>query len=367
MLDLGANLPSPMEDAGGAAAGDAPPALPVPTLWLLGRTGAGKSSLMRALAGAASLTGAGFAPCTRTATLQDLPADKPVLRFLDTRGLDEAGYDPAEDLAAAERGSHAALVLARLDDPVQGMVAQALADVRARRPKLPMIVVHTGADLLPDEASRERARSRVQAMFEKAARGPLPHVTLALPETGPAEGLDALALCLADLLPAVALLLLGQERRAADAQAFAALRPLVLWYAGAAAASDALPLVGTVGVPGLQGAMLHGIARRLGVAWTSRRATAFAAALGTGVMLRLGAGMMLRQAGRLVPVAGPTLGAAASASVSFATTYALGRVAVRFLSPVTEKGGDATTAPPSHDELRALYRDAFAQAHRAHR
>src|SRR5690606_39169396 len=77
--------------------------LPLPVLWLLGRSGAGKSSLIRELTGLpGAVIGSGFRPCTRCTQVFDFPADDPLMRFLDTRGLDEAGYDPAEDLAQCE-------------------------------------------------------------------------------------------------------------------------------------------------------------------------------------------------------------------------------------------------------------------------
>jgi uncharacterized membrane protein YebE (DUF533 family) len=142
--------------APGAAAAEAvplsPAPLPVPTLWLLGKAGAGKSSLVQALTGAGSAEiGNGFASCTRTAGSYDFPANEPVMRFLDTRGLGEIDYDPSDDLAEIERSSHVALVLLRLDDPVQGVVADTLSRIRKRTGKLPVILIHTAADLVPDE------------------------------------------------------------------------------------------------------------------------------------------------------------------------------------------------------------------------
>jgi uncharacterized tellurite resistance protein B-like protein len=105
-----------------------PAALPVPTLWLLGKTGAGKTSLVRAMTGATRAEiGSGFESCTRTACAYDFPAAHPVMRFLDTRGLGEIDYDPADDLAQIGSAAHATLAVMRLDDPVQGTVAQALA------------------------------------------------------------------------------------------------------------------------------------------------------------------------------------------------------------------------------------------------
>ena len=73
------------------------------------------------------------------------------------------------------------MVLARLDDPVQAEVAAVLSDLRRRRPRLPVLVAHTGADLAGNLQTRERARIRTQERLENAAGGELPFVVLALP------------------------------------------------------------------------------------------------------------------------------------------------------------------------------------------
>ena len=90
-------------------------ALAVPVLWLLGKTGAGKSSIVQRLTGDSSAEiGNGYAPCTRHSVQYDHPAASPVMRFIDTRGLGEPGYDPHEELAASQcwqsrsAGGHAA-------------------------------------------------------------------------------------------------------------------------------------------------------------------------------------------------------------------------------------------------------------------
>ncbi|HHX91101.1 MAG TPA: GTPase domain-containing protein [Paracoccus sp.] len=349
ILGLGAQLDPPSQIE-----------LPLPTLWLLGNTGAGKSSLIRALTGEAEV-GAGFAPCTRTARAFDYPAEHPVLRFLDTRGLGEAGYDPGEDLAAAEKGSHAVLVVMRLDDPAQASVAEALRRVRARRPKVPVLVVHTGADLVRDPGAQARARGQMQALIEAAAGGALPGVTLALPEDGAATGMEDLRTRLGEMLPGLSLLLMRERDWSEEAARFTTLRPTVLWYAGAAGASDAAPLVGTLSVPALQGAMLHALARRHGLEWTPARIALFASALGTGAIVHFAASHMLRQGVKLVPVYGQTLGAAAAAATSFAATYALGRAASAWLYRASR--GEVLDG----EDLRHLYDEAFRRARHADR
>lgn len=328
---------------------------PAPVVWLLGKTGAGKSSLVRALTGLDEIElGSGFAPCTRSAVMFDFPQDRPLMRFLDTRGLGEAGYDAAEDLAQCEARSHAILAMARLDDPAQADLEAALREVRQRQPGIRVIVLHTAAAELPDDQSRFRAHAAMQARLERAAGGPLPSLEMSL-GTGETRGLEALCDLLGETMPEVALLLGGDEQ---VGDGFEAVRGEVLRYAGAAAAADLAPLVAIAAVPGVQAAMLRALARHHRVDWSRARAAEFAAALGLGAALRYGAGYALRQAAKLVPIAGQTLGAAAAGAASFAATYALGRAAHRWLA------GAAAGAPVPEAELRALYREALRRAER---
>lgn len=341
---------------------DKAPPFVLPVIWLLGKTGAGKSSLIRALTGLREAqVGNGFEPCTRTADMLDFPASLPVMRFLDTRGLGETGYDPTEDLLACEQRSHVLLVVARLDDPVQGDVAAAIAEVRKSRPDTPIIVVHNGADLLPEAQMRFRARKQVQQSFEKAAGRTLPSVETALLPDGTLDsqtGIDQLVTHLDDIIPEVALLLAREERRDAERCAFAGLRAKVLWYASAAGASDVAPVVGAVTVPSLQAAMLRMLGKHYAVTWTRSRMTEFTLALGAGAAFRFGASYAVRQLAKLIPVYGQTAGAAAAGTISFAATYALGRAAAFYLHR-TQQGLAIDT-----DELRALYTDALRRARR---
>lgn len=334
----------------------------LPVVWLLGKTGAGKSSLIHALTGLSEAEiGNGFEPCTRTAYMLEFPEDLPVMRFLDTRGLGEAGYDPADDLHACEKRSHVLLVVARLDDPVQSEVAEAITVVRKRRPNTPIIVVHNGADLLPEEQTRFRARQQMQLLFEKAAGEPLPYVetTLAPSETADRHtGVDELVTLIDRVMPEVALLLAREERRGAERMAFNALRAKVMWYATAAGASDVAPVVGAVTVPTLQAAMLRALGKHYSVSWTRARMTEFTVALGAGAAFRYGASYAIRQLTKLIPVYGQTAGAAAAGTISFAATFALGRAAGLYL--YRTQHGQAV----DFTELRDVYTDALRRARR---
>ena len=78
---------------------------PVPVFWLFGKTQSGKTYVVRFLTGADDAEiGQGFKPCTRYSRQYQFPtADAPLLTFLDTRGLDEPGYDPQEDCRHSQR------------------------------------------------------------------------------------------------------------------------------------------------------------------------------------------------------------------------------------------------------------------------
>lgn len=327
----------------------------LPVVWLLGKTGAGKSSLVRALTEqTAAEIGDGFRPCTRTATSYDFPPEAPLLRFLDTRGLGEAGYDAEDDLAACRGRSHVVLVVCRLDDPVQGGVADAVADVARYEPDIRAILILTGADLVSDADARMRARRMIETMMNRAARRTLPSVLLALPSDGTAqEGLGDLRAILLDTLPSAGLLLARSEAATKEEAKFQSVRRRVLFYAGLAGTTDVAPIVGAISVPATQLAMLRELGQRYGVTWDRSISAAFLGALGLGAGARFAASYGLRQLAKLIPVYGQTIGAAASGSVSFATTYALGRAAAYFLH------ARLAGRTPKEAELREVYSRAF--------
>src|SRR5262245_40532344 len=95
--------------------------VPVPVFWLFGKTQSGKTSIIRYLTGAADAEiGQGFRPCTRFSRLYQFPTpEAPLLTFLDTRGLDEPGYDPAEDLARFNSLAHLVIVTVKAMDHAQ--------------------------------------------------------------------------------------------------------------------------------------------------------------------------------------------------------------------------------------------------------
>ena len=112
-----------------------------PVIWLIGKVQSGKSSIVQAITGATEAeVGSGFRPCTKTARVFDFPPEAPVVRFLDTRGLGEVGYDPREDLSVSEAKAHLVLVVARAMDHQQASVIEAVTAVRRRHPEWPVVV-----------------------------------------------------------------------------------------------------------------------------------------------------------------------------------------------------------------------------------
>lgn len=348
-----------------------------PVVWLLGKVQAGKTSIIRALTGHPDAEiGRGFKPCTRSARVFDFPPDVPAIRFLDTRGLGEADYDPAEDLAELESRAHAVLAVARAMDPDQARVLEVLRAVRRRHPDWAIVVAQTslhegyatGADHPPyeqldhapglDDLRRSLAQQRIafEALPGSGAVHAVP-VDLTRPEEGyndPAYGfealLDALERAGTEGMDVILRDLAARRPGTPSGQA----RPHVLGYALAAAAADVLPVVGLVTVPTIQGKLLHSLARIYGVSWERQTLRRFAASLGTRTLAGIGLSLSARQLAKLVPIYGQTFGAAAASATSFSVTYALGKAACHYLD--TLRGSTGT------EEVARVYRESLREA-----
>ncbi len=118
---------------------------PVPVLWLFGKTQSGKTSIIKYLTGIESAEiGKGFQPCTRFSRRYQFPlGEAPLVTFLDTRGLDEPGYDPTEDLAEFNDSSHVLLVTVKALDHAQENVLTHLRTIRQAKPARPVVLVLT--------------------------------------------------------------------------------------------------------------------------------------------------------------------------------------------------------------------------------
>src|SRR5262245_49898807 len=118
---------------------------PAPVFWLIGRTQSGKTSIIKYLTGADDAeVGSGFRPCTRFSRQYPYPTDEaPVLTFLDTRGLDEPGYDPAEDIQTFHDQAHVVVVTVKVTDHAQENIERHLKAIRADKPGRPIILALT--------------------------------------------------------------------------------------------------------------------------------------------------------------------------------------------------------------------------------
>lgn len=326
---------------------------PLPTLWLLGKTGAGKSSLIRALTGLDKVeVGQGFRPCTMTSSHYLYPQDTPVLAFMDTRGLAEAHYDPSEDLAALQAASHALILVMRAEDPEQSQILEALKQIKRAGQIRQALLVQTGIELL-DEEDRERCLRHNHTQVE-AVWGPIDSLGVDFyGREGQPVGLEALSERLKAMLPIIAELFDERAHDDSEEHNFQQLKREIMWYAGAAGASDAVPAVGLVAVPAVQAKMLHSLARHYGQPWNRRLLSEFGAAMGAGFGVQYASRLGLRQLAKLIPVYGQTVGGASAAVASYGFTYALGRVACLYF--YKKQRGESVT----EDDLKARFKQAF--------
>ena len=332
-------------------------ALSAPVVWLLGKVQSGKSSIVEALTGSsAAEVGNGFKACTPFSRIYDFPPEAPSVRFLDTRGLGEAGYDPHEDLAFAEAQAHLLLVVMRALDVEQGAVLDVVGQVRRRHPDWPILVAQTAlhdayphghdhiqpypfdaqgrpTSALPGDLARTLAFQRT-LLDGMPGSGTIAFVPVDFTRPGDGfeprhYGLETMRDALLHVAPAA----IAAALTPADTGGARAIRARghILGYAAAAAAADVVPVAGIVAVPGIQAKMLHSVGAIYGVEWDRRTFGEFTAALGTGVVVRTLTTFGVRELAKLVPVYGQTAGAAAAAAMSFATTYALGMAAIYFL------------------------------------
>jgi uncharacterized protein (DUF697 family) len=334
-----------------------------PVVWLLGKTGAGKTAIVAALTGdPRAQVGEGFAPCTRTASFYDVPPEAPLLRFLDTRGVGEADYDPANDIAWCEGQSHLLLVVMQAADPVQHAVLRVLQQARRHHPDWPVVVAQTGLHRLypagmghpdsylytggtQDEVSPQlphalRAALAYQRRLFDGLDGARPHfvaIDFTLPEDGfpPHDfGLDMFWRVLEEAGPhAFEALRLAQVDAESDGIRAKA-RPLIYGYGVGAAGAGAvpIPLVGVGGLAGMLAITLRALALRYALAWTPGTFAQFTAAVGGGALAWWSLRYGLREMLKLMPVVGTVAAGALNAAAAFALTVGIGEAACVWLA-----------------------------------
>jgi uncharacterized protein (DUF697 family) len=365
-----------------------------PVVWLLGKTGAGKTAVVSALTGdPRAEVGEGFEPCTRTAAFYDVPPEAPLLRFLDTRGLGEADYDPAKDIAWCEEQSHLLLVVMQVADPVQHTVLSALQQARRRHPEWPVVVAQTGLHRLypkgmypkdlghptpypytggPEDETNaalphalRRALAHQRRLFD-ALPGPPPRfvpIDFTTPEDGfpPHDfGLEMFSRVLQEAGPnAFEALHLARADAESDRIRSKA-RPLIYGYGAAAAGAGAVPIpvVGVGSLAGILAILLRTLASRYGIAWTPGTFGQFSGAVGGGALVWWALRYGFREFLKLIPVVGSVVAGAFNAAAAFAVTVGIGEAACVWLA-YRRRG---LTAP--NDEVRRAFADGLAAGFR---
>lgn len=352
--------------------------LPVPILWLFGKTQSGKTSVVKFLTRAdAAEIGQGFRPCTRFSRLYEFPTkEAPLLTFLDTRGLDEPGYDPSDDLALFDAQAHVVVVTVKALDHAQENVTKHLRTIRQSRPGRPVLLALTclheaypqqqhprpypygtssEGSVVPEDLRRSIAAQ--QRRFDGLVDRTIP-VDLTPAEEGfeePEYGGEALKQALIDALPGAyrqTLVSLDEAtRELKDIYARHAI-PIILSYSSLAATAGAIPVpwVDLFILPGIQTQMIHHLARFYGQPLTGARFLELASTLGIGILVR----QAVREVAKFVPVVGSVAGGA----LAGASTFALGKAFCFYYSAIHE--GHV----PRPEELRRYYKEQLAEAER---
>ena len=362
-----------------------------PIVWMIGKVQSGKTSIVRTITHSSEAEiGSGFKACTSSARIFDFPADAPVLRFLDTRGLGEVAYNPAEDLHLAESRAQQVVVTMRAMDMAQDAVIAVVSAVRKRHPTWPVVVaqtcLHEGygphqTHSLPypfadAQSSQEEFRAscpdlwrclRHQRTLMARLPGSAEVVFVPIDFTTPADaiapadyGLDALFDALVRVAPeAMRAALMALPNVATEGNAHSA-DSIIIGHAMAAAGSDLVPVpgAGAIAVSAIQARLLQRLGQIHGVSWDRRTLAELAAALGSGVAARTLVGMGARQLAKLLPVYGQTIATATSAAMSFAVTFALGKAASHFLTRRARGLTAEGTAQAYQDALRQALRMA---------
>jgi uncharacterized protein (DUF697 family) len=357
---------------------------PVPVFWLFGRTQSGKTSIIKYLTGAGDAEiGHGFKPCTRFSRHYEFPnAEAPLLRFLDTRGVDEPGYDPAEDIAGFGNAAHLVVVTVKALDHAQENVLRHLRTVRESRPTRPVLLLLTSLheayaqqqhvepypfggrpasepidlpDAPPQLKDLLRSLEEQRGRFAELVDYVIP-VDLTKPEEGfaqPNYGGEALQeVCLRLLPEAQRHTLEVLETGIHDVKDLHSRRalPTILGYSVLAGSAGAIPLpfVSLLILPGIQRHMVRKLAELYG---RPLNAEQFA-----GIAERFGLGSYRKQARHELLKLVPSVGVVAAAASAGSATYALGQAYCHY---------DATLAHggmPDAEELRRYYDEQLETA-----
>lgn len=357
---------------------------PVPVFWLFGKTGSGKSSIVRYLTGASQAEiGNGFRPQTTMSSQYDFPtSDQPIVRFLDTRGLGEAGYDPAEDLKLFDAMTHVVVVVARVMDHALKDVVEPLRVIRAARPSRPVVLALTSLheaypfeqhpdpdpfeqvkptdslEAFPSLGSMtelQRSLTEQQRRFAGLVDRIVP-IDLTQPQDGfaqPEFGGKRLEETLIDVLPAAcrqALLHLDEIRNSLQDLTERRALPKIIGYSSLAATAAAAPLpwVDIPVVMGLQTRLIYVLADLYDQKMNVDMLAKMAGAAAGQVALRFAVKAPLK----FIPFVGQT----ANAAMAFAYTFSLGKACCWYFGEI--RHGHV----PAPEELNKVWGEQLEQA-----
>ncbi len=350
--------------------------LPVPVVWLLGKTQSGKSSIIQALTDATQADiGEGFRPCTRTARIYDFPsADTAFVRFLDTRGLGESEYDPKDDVAWCQDKSHLLMVVIKAMDHQLDSIVSTVQTIYSAHPEWTILVVQTclhegysskkmdhirpypflGEKLdskLPPDLVRSLSVQREQFKAINARFIALDLTQIDDGFTPQYYGLEALWSEIENALPLGLrqMLMKNQEHSASLNDVYATeSHPHVIGYAISAGlvAVTPIPIVSVPLVIAVQSKLFHSISSIYGLPLTKRSVSEVLSAVGIG---GLGIGLGTRELAKLIPGWGSAIAGLSSAAM----TYALGMTLCFYYAKT--KQGEAFTS----ESLKNVYEDQF--------
>ncbi|OQK17966.1 hypothetical protein AU255_08950 [Methyloprofundus sedimenti] len=350
--------------------------LPVPVIWLLGKTQSGKSSIIQALTDATQAEiGEGFRPCTRTARVYDFPsADTAFVRFLDTRGLGESEYDPKEDLAWCQEKSHVLMVVIKAMDHQLDSILAAVHAIYSANPEWTILVVqsclHEGytsktmdhiqpypfsgntlSSKLPPDLVRSLRAQREQFKGINARFVALDLTQIEDGFTPQYYGLEALWSEIENALPLGLRQMLMKNQEHSDLLNdvyVTEAHPHIIGYSISAGlvAVTPIPVVSVPLVIAVQSKLFHSISSIYGLPLSKRSVSEVLSAVGIG---GLGVGLGVRELAKLIPGWGSAIAGLSTAAM----TYALGMTLCFYYAKT--KQGEAFTS----ESLKNVYEDQF--------
>jgi uncharacterized protein (DUF697 family)/predicted GTPase len=349
---------------------------PVPVFWLFGKTGSGKTSLVKYLTGAERAEiGSGFRPQTERSEQYDFPSpESPLVRFLDTRGLGETRYDPSEDIRQFTASAHVVIVTVRALDHALAEIVEPLRAIRKAAPTRPVLLavtcLHEGypgrqhpqpdpfdSASLPDQLPTDLRRS-ITAQDERFA-GLVDRVVpldLTQPEDGfgePDFGGARLKAALLAMLPAAyrqTLLTLHDCMASLKDLNDRLALPIVIGHSMLAATAAAVPLpwLDIPVVAAIQTHLVYRLAGLYGQQPGVRTLLEMAGPIGGRLLAR----QIVRETLKFIPF----VGVAANAALAYAYTYGLGKACGWYFGQVRQ--GNA----PSARELEQVWHEQLVQA-----